>query len=398
MMRAFFFLTAALASLSPVAAQTTVTVTGGKHDLSNVIVRAPVAANSPAVKSVVLADGTRLAAGSDPASATFYLPKLAAGQTVQATLSDQAVAGSDQVFRWVEKPGESIDLFFADRPVLRYMNAAHDKTTKDKHELTFKVFHHVLDPKTGATLLTNGPGLTTDKTQLYPHHRGLFFGFNKISYDDQQCDVWHGRNGEFQAHEKELSKSASPLYGQHAVQIGWHGKDDKKFAEERRELTAYNLPSGTLIDFISTLTTDLPKVHLDGDPQHAGFHFRACQEVNKNKAETYYVRPDGVGKKGETRNWDPKTKEGPVNLPWDAMSFVVEGKRYTVLNLDHPKNPKEARDSERDYGRFGSYFEYDLTPAKPLRVKYRVWVQEGEMTPDQCEGMSRAFVAPPEVK
>jgi Methane oxygenase PmoA len=105
-----------------------------------------------------------------------------------------------------------------------------------------------------------------------------------------------------------------------------------------------------------------------------------------------------VGKKGETRNWDPKTKEGPVNLPWDAMSFVVEGKRYTVLNLDHPKNPKEARDSERDYGRFGSYFEYDLTPAKPLRVKYRVWVQEGEMTPDQCEGMSRAFVAPPEVK
>src|SRR5438309_4437443 len=91
-------------------------------------------------------------------------------------------------FHWVNRPGESIDLLFGDRPVLRYMNAAHDTSTKDRHELTFKVFHHVLDPKTGHILLTGGAGLAADKTLLYPHHRGLFFGYNKITHDGQQGD------------------------------------------------------------------------------------------------------------------------------------------------------------------------------------------------------------------
>ena len=115
---------------------------------------------------------------------------------------------------------------------------------------------------------------------------------------------------------------------------------------EERELTVHAPHGGWLIDFRSTLTTDLDKVRLDGDPQHAGFHFRANDEVEKTKNQTYFLRPDGEGRKGKEVNWDPKTKKGPVNRPWTAMSFVVDGKRYTVVYLDHPDNPKEARQSE----------------------------------------------------
>ena len=65
------------------------------------------------------------------------------------------------------------------------------------------------------------------------------------------------------------------------------------------------MPGGTLIDWSTVLSTKLDKVRLDGDPQHAGFHFRAEQEVAKNgKENTYYLRPDGKGKIGDTRNWD----------------------------------------------------------------------------------------------
>ena len=105
-------------------------------------------------------------------------------------------------------------------------------------------------------------------------------------------------------------------------------------------------------------------MRFDGDPQHAGFQFRAHNDVDALTAgETIYVRPDGVGSPARPATGIPKTRRGPVNLPWNAMSFVLGGKRYTAAYLDHPMNPKEARFSERDYGRFGSYFAYTLTKA-----------------------------------
>src|SRR5207302_6702383 len=128
----------------------------------------------------------------------------------------------------------------------------------------------------------------------------------------------------------------------------WHGPDKAVFAEEERTVTAKVRGGGVLVDWSSKLTSKVDQpIKLDGDPQHAGFHFRADNEVNeKSKKETYYLRTDGRGTPGDTRNWDPKTKQGPVNLPWDAMSFIIDGKRYTAVYLDHPRNPQEPRLSE----------------------------------------------------
>ena len=225
-------------------------------------------------------------------------------------------------------------------------------------------------------------------------------GWMTIKYGaNQTADNWHGRDGVYTQHEKTLATEAGPVVGRQRSEIHWYGKDGLLFAEETREVGAFNVPGGTLIEFASVVTTKLPKVTLDGDPQHAGVHFRAAMETAKKYAkETYYLRPDGKDLPGKTRNWDPKTKQGPVNLPWDAMCFKVADKRYTAVYLDRPENPKEARYSERDYGRFGSYFVYDITPTTPLKVKYRIWVQEGEMTQAECENLSRGFTDPPRAK
>jgi hypothetical protein len=79
------------------------------------------------------------------------------------------------------------------------------------------------------------------------------------------------------------------------------------------------------------------------------------------------------------------------------LSCCWGGKRYTAAYLDHPQNPKEARYSEREYGRFGSYFEYNIDDGKPLTVKYRLWLQEGQMQPDEVAALSHDFVEPVKV-
>lgn len=307
-------------------------------------------------------------------------------------------------FAWEDGNGETT-LLFGGKPAMRYIHPTFDDSSADSIQNTFKPYHHVFSPD-GETVLTKGPG------GLYTHHRALFFGFNKVTYDgDKHCDVWHCTDGAHQQHVKELAREADENHARQRVAIDWYGGGDQPFAHEQRELTVtrpkHNGVAGWQIDFKSHVATaDGKPIHLDGDPQHAGFHFRAAQEDIENTKEAdqnqekqiYFVRTDGNGTIGETRNWDPQKEDDPasvesVNCPWDAMSFELHGKRYTVLYLDHPSNPKPSRSSERAYGRFGSYFVADVTDAMPLNVKYRVWVQAGEMTVDQCAHLSSDFNA-----
>ncbi len=405
MTRVLFALGFVAAVAAPSAAQKIV-ITGGTHDEANVVVSAKLTpGGSTTPNTVTLPDGTHIpaqvAAGSLPGDKdvgqylVFVLPMVKAGQTIEVTPTMLNHMKAPPQFQFTDTPGESSDLAYNGRHVIRYFNPPHNP--KD-HYYTFKPFHHVYDPVEGKTLLTNGSA-KTDKDGLYPHHRGLFYGWNIIRYDGKTVDIWHGKDNVFSQHDKTLATEAGEVLGRQRSLISWHGKDGQTFATEQRELTTYAVPGGTLIDFASLLKTDRKSVKLDGDPQHAGFHFRANMEVSKRGKETYYLRPDGKGKPGETRNWEAKNQDSKtINLPWDAASFMVGEKRYTVLRVNHPDNPKEARGSERDYGRFGDYFEYELTPNKPLKVKYRVWVQEGEMTVEQCEAIHQAFVNPPTTK
>lgn len=372
-------------------------VNAGEHDRAETPVCVPVAVGDEA-RSVRLRDpagnhlpGQLTAPGLLDQSATenrrlhFILPSLKKGRSIRlrATVSDEPARGG---FRWQDTPGKYAELSCAGRPVLRYMYEALDPA---RREQTYKVFHHVYDPA-GTRFVTKGPG------GKYTHHRGLFFGFNRISYDGHRCDTWHCGGQAHQSHEGFLAAEAGPVLGRHRVAVDWHASAQQVFAREQRELTVYRVPGGHLIEFASRLSTTGGTVKLDGDPQHAGFQFRAAQEVaDGDQKLTCYLRPDGPGKPGETRNW-PGRKDF-VNLPWNAMSFVIDGCRYTAVYLDKPTNPKPARYSERSYGRFGSYFEYELEEGKDLEVNYRVWLQEGEMTVEQAAALSADFVDPVEV-
>ncbi|MGC4005013.1 MAG: PmoA family protein [Pirellulales bacterium] len=384
-----------------------VTIDAGMHDRNETIVRVPTKTTLP-LGALTLKDEAgksyeaQISAASNQESGSprqeliVLIPQLAAGKSL--ALSGEAGKPSAEqrdAYKFTDVPRESISLSYGPTPVWKYMDAPLDDKSR---ETTYKVFHHLYSPD-GKRIVTKGPG------GQFTHHRGLFYGFNKVNYGPDlktQVDIWHCTKDTHQSHERVVYEDRGALVARHELEIAWHGVNKEIFAVERRELIAYHMPGGNLIEFISVVTPKEGTMKVDGDPQHAGFHFRASNDVSeKTKAQTYYLRPDGKDKPGATRNWDPKKADPKtVNLAWNAMSFVLpdEGageRRYSVGYLDHPGNPKEARYSERDYGRFGSYFEAAATPEKPLRVNYRIWLQDGETTLEAMQARSRDFVEPP---
>jgi len=391
----------ALWSVSGAAfADETIRIVGGTEDRTDVLVRVALEASNPLIgKPVEVTDGsgTKYLAQTSAkgglmtpgAELVVLLPTLEAGSKVELKARIAAAAPS-AAFSYSEKEGMLPEIDFAGKPAMKFFNTPLDETSKEARSKTFKVYHHLFDD-TGTVQLTNGA------EGRFPHHRGLFFGFNKVTYKvdgkDRQADVWHCNKGESQSHDKTLLTETGPLFARHRVEIGWHGQDKAVFATEVRELTVWRLPKGRSIDFASQVSTKLDAVRLDGDPQHAGFHFRASQEVEaKHTKETYFLRATGKGEKGTEVNW-PANKAA-IDYPWNAMSFVVGDARYTAVYIPHPDNPKQERYSERTYGRFGCYFEYTATPEKPLNVRYRLWMQKGETTAAACDMLKAQFAKP----
>jgi hypothetical protein len=66
--------------------------------------------------------------------AHFILPILQAGESLrlQTTLSSESPPRSES-FSWHDRPGQSTELRFGKRPVLRYHYSAYDESSKESH-------------------------------------------------------------------------------------------------------------------------------------------------------------------------------------------------------------------------------------------------------------------------
>ena len=254
----------------------------------------------------------------------FILPELKKGQsaTFQATIATDSPAQADG-FAWLDTPGQFTELRFDGRPVLRYMYQALDPA---KREETYKVYHHLYD--LAGNRVTKGPG------GQYTHHRGLFFAFNRVTYGaGKKADVWHCSGDAYQSHEKFLAQDVGPVLGRHRLEIAWHGVGKEVFAVEERELTAYRVPGGQLIEFAARLKPLLPPLKLDGDPQHAGFQFRADRRGIVQDRQADLLRP-------ARRSRQARRDQARRRLPLEG--HVLRGGRVTL----HSRLPGSADQSQ----------------------------------------------------
>jgi hypothetical protein len=298
-----------------------------------------------------------------------------------APLTVSAEPAGARGFRWVDGPEQgTVDLLYDGSPVLRYMYAF-DRSTPQRAQETFKVYHHVFGPGT-QDLITNGPN------GLYPHHRGLFVGWRRTIYDGGEIDSWHCIKGAHQRHARFVEKGSDAHTGFMTAEIMWNDGKEKPVIDETRSVRVTNVgssagPPAWQIDWTTRLVSQRGKIELTGDRQHAGFQFRAAASVAKTNSATF-IRPKNFPEQSKAVEVDDrKDPDKFVNLGWDAMTYEINGKRYTVTYFEDPALPKPSKFSERPYGRFGAFFETILTPGRPLTLRYRLIVTAGS-PPDRA--------------
>lgn len=260
---------------------------------------------------------------------------------------------------------------FGDQPVIRYMYA-YDDSTPERLLETYKVYHHVFGPKSGK-MITKGAG------GKYTHHRGLYVGWMRTKFEGTSLDFWHCRNGAHVKHIKLTEMQADEKSGSMTAEIHWNDKDGKPVVRELRTLTVTRPQADTWqIDWQTALHSQRGKIEFDGDRQHAGFQFRAAQNVaDKNSAR--YLRPDGFPQQAEAFQVNDKGNPPKhINLNWLGMTYPLEGSQYTIGYFEAPGQPQPSLYSERPYGRFGAFFKTTIEEDKPLEMRYRVRVTEGE--------------------
>ena len=198
-------------------------------------------------------------------------------------------------FQVKDNTGKYADVLTPDgKPILRYM---YERDTSDDAKTfdTAKVFAHVL-AEDGKTTLTKGAG------GKFPHHRGIFIGWNKLKQGGKSHDLWHVRNT-VQKHREFEATEATDKGATLTALIDWIGVDGTPVLEEKRTYKVTSQDNAySVIDFTSTLTATQGDVELNGDPEHAGVQFRPSQQVaeNKSAAYTFHIRTESIPKKTAT--------------------------------------------------------------------------------------------------
>lgn len=255
------------------------------------------------------------------------------------------------------------------RVVGRFLTA-YDISDPKKREETYKPYLHILDPDTGKPI-TKGAG------GEFTHHRGIFIGWNKLTVNGKTYDRWHMVGGEQivkEANGLSVADSNGPGALIHAPKIVWTGATRTDILiEEARQMRFAPAPQGAFaqVDFTSELKAVAGDTVFDGDPEHAGLHFRPTDSTDR--ANTVYLYPKAEANAHKDRDY-----------PWVGMTYTAEGQKYSVVMLSHPSNPTNTLWSAyRNYGRFGAFYKTQVKQGETLKIQARFIVYRGELPEPQ---------------
>ncbi|HZZ45168.1 MAG TPA: DUF6807 family protein [Tepidisphaeraceae bacterium] len=291
-----------------------------------------------------------------------------------------------QYFHYIDADGYR-DLFYGKQPVYRYVN----KFDPADFFNTSKPFHHIYGFHDEGFITKGPPG------GLYPHHRGIFLGFTTQFGNFWACTDVHQQHVDY----VYGLESSGPVAARTISLVDWIDKDNRAVIRDTRDVTTYYVAKDAIVlDFDITMQSLAGDIKLTGNAQHAGFHFRAAQEVADAKSPGAKITAGGA-----TYMLPPTAKPGQadeyLDCPWVACNFTIQGHPYTVLHMNAPSNPTPTSYSTRPYGRFGAWFNGMLKQDEPLHFKYRITILDASTHPnlsqEQLAGDYADFADPPKI-
>jgi len=263
-----------------------------------------------------------------------------------------------------DSSGKHLDILAGDKTLVRYMYE-YDTSTDEKKHATYKPYLHVFDSE-GQAPITKGAG------GQFTHHRGIFIGWSKLGFNGKTYDRWHMKTGAI-VHQEFGDQETKEDVASFVSKTHWHDDNKKPLLDEARKMTVWIPGEGwarMVVFFESRLTAAYGDVSLKGDPEHAGIQYRPANEVNKKK--TKYLFP-----KEEITTGNVKKHK---DLAWIAETYWLGDKAHSVVQFNHPTNPKgTVHSAYRDYGRFGSFFEKEIKKGESLTVNYAFAIVDGEL-------------------
>jgi hypothetical protein len=264
-----------------------------------------------------------------------------------------------------------MDLTDGGQPVLRYNyqtiepGAVLDKISAD-NRIYARARSDYLHPLYGL----HGEVLTRDWSVDHPHHRGIYWAWPEVDFGQERGDL-HALQKVFARPTGKVKLHSGPVFAQIEAENQWLWDDREPIVRELALIRAYRAtPQGRVVDltFQFTALKDGVTIARRGTDKYGGLNVRL--ETPKAQAISVFTGPSNAVPR---RAWSDLSGQFPGH---DAASGL------TVLQ--HAQNPDYPSDwvqypelswCQPTFPASGKRFA--LQPAKPLVLRYRLWIHAG---------------------
>ena len=243
-----------------------------------------------------------------------------------------------------------------------------------------------------------GQELTDDFPADHYHHRGLSWMWPKVFVNGKRYDLWHiyGPQGQYegihQKFDKWLFKEEGPVCATFGVKNSWVLDDQHKVMDEWVCVRVFRTGKrGRAID-ISLTWQALEPIEIEGQDKkgYGGLNFRLAP-----RRETIITTSEGL----ETSDSDLK------EVAWaDQSAKFADSEDFSgVAIFQNQQNPDfPAGWCLRHYGFLGvawpGVVPVKFEPGKPLTLRFRIWVHDGDVEKGNVKEAFHVFKNPPVIQ